>query len=108
MKLSIKDGLTFIGNLTTIGRATGKKRTVKLRLVFYNGKFYASRRTPHGDWLKNLLKNPSVIVEWEGGKVSGKARLVEDEELCKKISALKYSDERAKETRIVAEIKPET
>jgi PDZ domain-containing secreted protein len=106
MNPKIPDGSTFLGNLSTIGRVTGKIRTVKLRFVFYNGKFYASRRNPNGDWLKNLLSNPSVIVEVDGEKIEGHAELVKDEKLSKKISELKYSDERREEKRIVVEITP--
>ena len=99
---------SFIANLTTIGRKTGKEHTVPLRLVLYNGKFYASRRTPDGDWLKNIEKNPSVTIEVEGKQVAGKANLVKDEMLSKKISSLKYGDERASMERIVVEITPTT
>jgi deazaflavin-dependent oxidoreductase (nitroreductase family) len=97
---------SFITNLTTIGRKTGKEHTVPLRLVSYNGKFYASRRTTDGDWLKNIEQNPSVTIEFEGKEVAGKAKLMKDEILSKKISSLKYDDERASMERIVVEITP--
>jgi hypothetical protein len=106
MKLNIPDGSSFLGNLTTIGRVSGKRQTVKLRLVFYEGKFYASRRNTNGDWVKNALVNPSVVVEANGKKVEGHAELVEDHKLSKKISELKYSDERRKDNRLVVEIVP--
>lgn len=106
MRLDIKEK-SFIANLTTIGRKTGKPHTVPVRLVLYNNKLYASRRSMSGDWLKNLLKNPSVTVEVNGDKVKGKAALVEDEELLKTISSMKYDDERASMERIIVEIAPE-
>jgi deazaflavin-dependent oxidoreductase (nitroreductase family) len=99
---------SFITNLTTLGRKTGKEHIVPLRIVYYNGKFYASRRKRDGDWLKNIEKNPSVTIEFEGKQVAGKANLVKDEMLSKKISSLKYGDERASMGRIVVEITPTT
>ncbi|MGH9910556.1 MAG: nitroreductase/quinone reductase family protein [Nitrososphaerales archaeon] len=106
MKPSIQEK-SFIANLTTIGRKTGKLHTVPLRIVFYNNKFYASRRNMNGDWLNNLLHNPSVIIEINGNKTSGKASMVEDEVLLKTVSSLKYDDERASMERIIIEITPE-
>ncbi len=106
MKLNIADGTSFIGELTTIGRATGRERTVKVRLVFYNGKFYASRRTEDGDWFKNITNNPWVIVEVDGEKIKGRAEIIKDNRVSEKISSLKYPDKRKEENRIVIEITP--
>jgi deazaflavin-dependent oxidoreductase (nitroreductase family) len=106
MKLNMREK-SFIANLTTIGRKTGKLHTVPVRLVFHNNKFYASRRGMSGDWLKNLLQNPSVVIVVNGTEIDGKASLVEDKELLKTISSLKYSDERASMERIIIEIEPE-
>jgi hypothetical protein len=106
VKFNIPDGSSFLGNLTTTGRVSGKSRTVKLRLVFYKGKFYASRRHKNGDWVKNALANPSVVVEANGKKVEGFAELVADDKLSRKISELKYSDERKRDNRLVVEIAP--
>ena len=106
LDLHIKEK-SFIGNLTTIGRKTGKKHTVPLRLVLYNGNFYASRINPEGDWLKNIAKNPCVTVEADGRKVAGKASIVTDEALSMKISSLKYGDERSKLRRTIVEITPD-
>ncbi len=108
MKLSIDASSSFLGNLTTIGRVTGKERRVKLRLVFYNGKFYASRRSADGDWFKNILSNSSVIVEViSKKKITGRAEMVRDDKLSRKISELKYSDKRREENRVMVEIIPE-
>jgi deazaflavin-dependent oxidoreductase (nitroreductase family) len=106
MKIPIPDGSSFLGYLTTKGRVTGKERTVKLRLVFHGGRFYASRRNLTGDWLKNVMTNPSVSVEVNGTVIDGLARLVEDDELSRKISELKYNDIRREESRVVVEITP--
>jgi deazaflavin-dependent oxidoreductase (nitroreductase family) len=99
-------GSSFIGHLITLGRKTGKQHTVPLRLVLYDGKYYASRRNFNGDWLKNIMKNPSVTLEIEGRRIAGRASVIKDEELSKKISSLKYGDERATMSRIVVEITP--
>jgi hypothetical protein len=106
MKLNIADGTSFIGELTTIGRATGRERTVKVRLVFYNGKFYASRRTEDGDWFKNILNNPSVVVGVDGETIKGHAEIIKDNRVSEQISRLKYPDKRKAENRIVIEITP--
>jgi len=95
-----------VANLTTIGRKTGKPHTVPLRLVLYNDKFYASRRSMSGDWLNNIVNNSSVIIEVNGSKIVGKASIVANEELRKAISSLKYDDERASMERVIIEITP--
>jgi len=106
MKLNIADGSSFLGNLTTIGRVTGEERTVELRLVFYKGNFYASRKTADGGWFKNVLINPLVIIEVNGEKINGRAEMVKDGKLSRKISELKYSDRRREENRVIVEIIP--
>jgi deazaflavin-dependent oxidoreductase (nitroreductase family) len=105
LEFDMQEG-SFIGSLTTIGRKTGKEHTVPLRLVFYNGSFYASRTNPGGDWLQNITKNPHVTIEVDGRKVTGKASIVDDEAVSSKISSLKYGDERSSIKRIIVEITP--
>ena len=103
--LSIINNLTFKAILTTIGRKTGKEHSVWAKAVTYNDMIYFSRRNPNSDWLKNAIANPMVKVEFDGKKISGEARLVDDEELSKKISSLKYTDKsRQEEPRIVLEV----
>ncbi len=105
MKPNIGEG-SFIARLTTVGRKTGREHTVQLRLVFYAGKFYASRKDRDGDWLKNVMKNPAVVIELQGQKIVGTGRIVDDGELVRKVSRLKYDDERSNLGRIVVEITP--
>ena len=100
----LEEGSSFIGYLTTTGRVTGMPHTVPLRLVYLGGKVYASRRDARSDWCRNLLKNPIVTVEIRGHQFEGTAWLVADEALCRKISSLKYGDQRALEKRILVEI----
>ena len=95
----------FRAVLSTKGRKTGKIHSVMLRAVKYNEKIYFSRHRPDGDWFKNAMKNPDVIIEYDNSRHTGKAKLVEDEKLEQKISQLKYPGEkRADEKRVVIEI----
>ncbi|MBT8242596.1 MAG: nitroreductase family deazaflavin-dependent oxidoreductase [Nitrosopumilus sp.] len=91
--------------LTTKGRKTGKEHSVMLRAVNHNGKIYFSRHRPDGDWFKNAVANSDVKIKYNNEVFTGKARLVEDEELDKKISMLKYPGEkRALEKRVTIEV----
>ena len=97
--------MAFKAFLETKGRKTGKIHKVELLVVQYDNKFYFSRRNPNGDWLKNAIDNPDVIVSVGGQTFAGKAKLVTDVSLNKKICQLKYEDEkRASEERIVLEV----
>ena len=100
-----RDEITFKAILETKGRKTEKTHQVELLVVRYNEKLYFSRRNANSDWLKNAIKNPDVRVEINGQNFVGKASLVENDSLCKKISQLKYEDEkRANEHRVVLEV----
>ena len=91
--------------LVTKGRKTGKEHGVMLRAVNHNGKIYFSRHRPDGDWFQNAIANPQVKIQYNDTVFTGQAKLVEDEELGKKISELKYPDEeRAKEKRVTIEV----
>ena len=91
--------------LITKGRRTQKEHSVWLRAVLYNDKIYFSRHKLDGDWIKNAITNPEVRVEFDNSRFSGKAVLVSNETLAKKISELKYpGEERAKENRVVLEV----
>jgi hypothetical protein len=92
--------------LVTTGRKTGKEHAVELRAVFYDGKFYFSRRNPDSDWLKNAIVTPLVKITVNDTTFLGYASLVKDEELTKKISRMKYADMRAEDSRIMLEVIP--
>lgn len=95
----------FCATLSTKGRKTGKRHSVILRAVKYNNKIYFSRHRPDGDWFKNAIANPDVVIEYNNSTYKGKANLVKDEKLEQKISQLKYHGEkRADEKRVVIEI----
>ena len=91
--------------MTTRGRKTGKEHSVMLLAVMYNEKIYFSRHKIDSDWIKNAISNSDVKVEFDSSSFSGKAVLVSDETLAKKISELKYPGEkRAKENRVVLQV----
>ncbi len=103
-RMQIKENL-FRPILVTKGRKTGKEHTVMLRAVNYDGKIYVSRHKPDGDWFQNALVNPQVKIKYNDSIFLGNAKLVDNEELNKKISQLKYpGEERAKEKRVAIEI----
>ncbi|MDE1867763.1 MAG: hypothetical protein KGI08_08670, partial [Thaumarchaeota archaeon] len=78
---------------------------VDLRAVFYNGKFYFSRRNSNSDWLKNAIANPFVkIIVNNTTTLQGYASLVKEEDITRKISHMKYADKRAEDSRIVLEV----
>ncbi|MFZ0183314.1 MAG: nitroreductase/quinone reductase family protein [Nitrosotalea sp.] len=103
--MEIQEG-TFKATLVTTGRKSGKEHSVEIRAVYYKGKFYFSRRNPNSDWLKNALYNPNVKIEYQGKFILGTASLVNNQELCKKISQMKYADKRSEEVRIVLQVNP--
>lgn len=91
--------------LTTKGRKTGKEHSVWLRAVAYNDKIYFSRHKPDGDWFQNALANPNVKIDFDNKQLFGKALIVTNKKLARKISELKYPGEkRTKEKRVVLEI----
>jgi len=103
--LSITNNLTFKALLITMGRKTGKEHSVWAKAVTYNDMIYFSRRNSNSDWLKNAIANPQVKVEFDGRKISGSARLIDDEDLARKISCIKYTEKnRQEESRVVLEV----
>lgn len=102
--MEIKEDV-FRAILSTKGRKTGRRHSVMLRAVKYNNKIYFSRHRPDGDWFKNAMANPDVIIEYNNSTYTGKASVVKDEKLEQKISQLKYPGEkRADEKRVALEI----
>ena len=52
-----------------------------------------------------MIANPIVKVEFNGEKFSGSAKLIDDDDLARKISSLKYTDKaRQEEPRIILEV----
>jgi hypothetical protein len=101
----LKKEQPFRAELITKGRKSGKEHSVWLLAVMHNGKVYFSRHRPDGDWFQNALENSDVLVKYDDTTIQGKAILVKDESLAKKISELKYpGQERAKEQRVALEV----
>ncbi len=100
----LKEGSSFIAHVTTISRDSGQPHTVPLRLVYHRGRLYASRLDERSDWYRNVLQNPSMVLDIDGERFSAAGRLVTDEALCQKISQLKYGDERGLQKRRVIEM----
>ena len=91
--------------LITKGRKSGNSHSVMLRAVIHDGKIYFSRHRPDSDWFQNAIVNSQVLVKIFDKEISGKARLVDNNEFAKKISELKYPGERrALEKRVVLEV----
>lgn len=104
--MKLKNETVFVGELTTIGRLTGLPRTVELRLVYVNGKFYASSsRIKNKHWCQNLLRNPVVEIEAGGERFRCRARQISDEKLRRRVLALRDSPPLT--DRVVFEMAPQ-
>ena len=103
--MNLQDGQVFKAILITKGRKTGKSHAVELIAVYHNKMVCFSRRNPNSDWLRNAITTQDVTVEYGNESHVGKASLVMDEDLARKISHLKYSDKRSEESRIVIQVK---
>ncbi len=88
--------------LTTLGRVSGRPHEIEIwfglrdrTLYLLSGGGYKS------DWVKNLLKNPSVTVRVGKRTFAGTARLVEDqaeEAMVRLLLAQKYHEMEAEQT----------
>lgn len=85
--------------LTTTGRVTGKPHKIEIWFGLRGNTLYLlSGGMDRSDWVKNLLKNPSVTVQIGKRRFKAKARLVEDEEeemTARNMLADKYHERRA-------------
>jgi deazaflavin-dependent oxidoreductase (nitroreductase family) len=65
--------------LTTIGRKTGRRRTVPLTYQERDGIYLvASARGPAADWLKNAQVNPNVEIRVGRHRLAGRAEVITD------------------------------
>jgi deazaflavin-dependent oxidoreductase (nitroreductase family) len=88
--MNLQNESVFVGELTTVGRLTGLARTVELRMVYIDGKFYTASSKIHGKhWCRNMVKNPNVDVKAGGERFSCRARRVEDEKLRRRVLNLR-------------------
>lgn len=103
--MGLKDGASIVADLTTIGRKSGLPRTVELRFICHQGKFYASSSRVKGKhWCGNLLNNPAVVITVKSEEIDCIARQVTDEALRKQILAARGSPRDM--DRVVFEMEP--
>jgi deazaflavin-dependent oxidoreductase (nitroreductase family) len=85
--------------LTTAGRVTGKPHQIEIWFGLNGDTLYLlSGGMDKSDWVKNLLKNPSVTVRIGKHTFKAAARLVKDEEeemKARNMLADKYNERRA-------------
>lgn len=87
--------------LTTTGRVTRKLHEIEIWFGLNNKTLYLMSGDGKSDWVKNLLKNPSVTVRITRHAFSGTARLViedEDEQeqiVARNMLADKYNEREA-------------
>jgi deazaflavin-dependent oxidoreductase (nitroreductase family) len=101
-----RNDAVFVGELTTVGRRTGLPRTVELRMLCLDGKFYVCSSNVQGKhWCRNMLKNPAVEVRAGKERFRCKSHRVTEEPL--RMRVLKLRDSRPLAERVVFELAPE-
>lgn len=84
--------------LTTTGRVSGKPHEIEIWFGLNRTTLYLMSGDGKSDWVKNLLKNPSVTVKIAEHTFSGTARLIKDEQqqmLARHMIADKYREREA-------------
>jgi deazaflavin-dependent oxidoreductase (nitroreductase family) len=105
--MKVADSSVFVGELTTLGRRTGLPRTVELRMVRLDGRFYASSsRVERKHWCLNMIFNPQVTVATGGSSIACRARRIDEEELRRRVLSLRDSPPLLE--RVVFELMPVT
>jgi deazaflavin-dependent oxidoreductase (nitroreductase family) len=66
--------------LTTTGRLTGRPHEIEIWFGAQNNTLYLLSGSEKSDWVRNLLKDPSVTVRIAKHTFRGAARVVEDRE----------------------------
>jgi deazaflavin-dependent oxidoreductase (nitroreductase family) len=66
--------------LSTTGRVTGKPHEIEIWFGLRGNTLYLLSGSGRSDWVKNLLKNPSVVVRIAKHTFAGTARLVKEKE----------------------------
>jgi deazaflavin-dependent oxidoreductase (nitroreductase family) len=78
--------------LTTVGRRTGLQREVEIWFVIHHDRFYLFSETGEAAaWVKNIRRNPEVMIRIEASRVSATARVLDreiDRELWAKVAAI--------------------
>ncbi|MGZ9163681.1 MAG: nitroreductase family deazaflavin-dependent oxidoreductase [Anaerolineales bacterium] len=80
--------------LITTGRLSGRPHEIEIWFGIQNNTLYLLSGSGHGsDWVKNLIKHPSVTVRIANYTFSGTARIVSDakeDRLARQLLAAKY------------------
>ncbi|MGB8981541.1 MAG: nitroreductase family deazaflavin-dependent oxidoreductase [Anaerolineales bacterium] len=82
--------------LTTTGRVSGRPHEIEIWFGLRNNTLYIlSGGRDKSDWVKNLMKNPSVTVRIAGQTFAGTARLVrepDEDRMARHLVAEKYHE----------------
>jgi deazaflavin-dependent oxidoreductase (nitroreductase family) len=84
--------------LTTTGRVTGKPHEIEIWFGVQNSSIYLMAGDHGSDWVKNLLKDPSVTVRIAKHNFTGTASVVKDEQeemTARNLLADKYKEREA-------------
>ena len=66
--------------LTTVGRKTGLPREIEIWFVIHRDRFYLfSEAGEAAAWVKNIRRNPEVVVRIEESRISTTARILDRE-----------------------------
>ncbi|HZD41382.1 MAG TPA: nitroreductase/quinone reductase family protein [Terriglobales bacterium] len=104
--MELKDERVYLAWLTTIGRKSGLKRSVQVRLLYLQGRFYATTsRVESKHWCRNMVQNPAVEVSVAGRQFRCRARRLADEKVRSRVLTLR--DSPGSFERAVFEIAPE-
>lgn len=66
--------------LTTTGRVTGRPHEIEIWFGLQRATLYLMAGNGKSDWVRNLIKNPSVTVRIAKHTLAGTAHLVNDEQ----------------------------
>lgn len=66
--------------LTTTGRVSGRPHEIEIWFGAQNNTIYLLSGSEKSDWVRNLLKDPSVTVRIADHTFTGTGRVVEDKE----------------------------
>ena len=65
--------------LTTTGRVSGRPHEIEIWFGIQNTTLYLLSGSENSDWVKNLLKKPSVMVRIAKHTFTGTGRIVDDQ-----------------------------
>tara|TARA_Y100000766_G_C18598158_1_gene455295 strand:- start:206 stop:547 length:342 start_codon:yes stop_codon:yes gene_type:complete len=92
MEISVQNPSTFITKVSTFSKNDNRKKTVKLKVVYWNKNIFLTRRNKDSNWYKNLLLKKDLEIEINGIIYKGNAYEMNDENIINKVSNIKYSD----------------